>query len=141
MKCDKCDSEITVYDLYQRSYRLYIYMCKTCKNGFLAHHFDTKLEIYQLDEVSMKRSEKLIFLTGLKAEPRIFDFKLERDLDSIIVADEEIALGELVKNKEYMFALYSKKAIKRLCRILGCESEREINSIKDKIIGEWEASK
>ncbi|MFQ5887806.1 MAG: hypothetical protein ACE5HY_03825, partial [Candidatus Hydrothermarchaeales archaeon] len=120
---------------------LYICLCKQCEKGFLAHHFDTNLEIYRLKDVSMKRSENLIFLTGLKVEPRVFDFKLERDLESIIVADEDVALGELAKDGQYIFAPYSKKAIKRLCQILGCEPEKDINYLTERIVAEWEASK
>lgn len=141
MRCDKCNEEITVYDLYPRSYRLYIYLCKDCKTGFLAHHFDTNLEIYQMRDVSMKRSKNLIFLTGLNVEPRVFDFKLKREQESIIVADENEALGELAKGRGYIFAPYSDKAVKKLCRILGCEEKKDINYLKDIIVSEWEESK
>lgn len=116
MKCETCGDEIAVYELYPRSYRLYIYMCKKCSEGFLAHHFDLDLEIYQMDKVKMKQAGKLFFLYRLKVEPRVFDFELERGLDAIVVADDDIALGELVKNDKYFYAPYSPKATKRLCR-------------------------
>jgi hypothetical protein len=119
MKCETCGDEITVYELYPRSYRLYIYMCKKCREGFLAHHFDLDLEIYQMEKVKMKHMGMLFFLYGLKVEPRVFDFELERGLDAIVVADSEVALGELVKNDKYFYASYSPKATKRLCRHLG----------------------
>ena len=124
MKCEACGSEITVYELYPRSYRLYIYLCKKCRGGFLAHHFDLDLEIYQMEKVKMKQSGKLFFLHRLKFEPRVFDFKLEEGQDAIVVVDDEISLGELVKNKGYHYAPYSPKATKRLCRHLG-DSEYE----------------
>jgi hypothetical protein len=87
--------------------------------GFLAHHFDLNLEIYQMEKVNMKRSGDLIFLSRLKVEPRVFDFKLDRGLDAVVVADDEVALGELVKNDKYFYASYSPKAKKRLCRHMG----------------------
>ncbi len=118
MKCEECGSEITVYELYPRSYRLYIYLCKECRQGFLAHHFDLDLEIYQMEKVDMMQSGNLIFLSRLKVEPRVFDYKLERELDAVIVADDEVALGELVKNDIYIYAPYSPKTRKRLCRHL-----------------------
>jgi hypothetical protein len=119
MRCEECGGEITVYELYPRSYRLYIYLCKKCREGFLAHHFDLDLEIYQMEKVNMKQVGNLLFLHRLKVEPRVFDFKLERGLDAIVVADESVALGELVKNDIYLYASYSPKTKKRLCRHLG----------------------
>lgn len=138
MKCRECSGEITVYELYPRSYRLYIYLCKHCKNGFLAHHFDLDLEIYQMEKVWMKRSDNLLFLSGLKVEPRVFDFQLDRDADAIIVVDDAVALGELVKDGRYIYAPYSPKATKRLCRHLGCvENEK---ALAEKIGKAWEAA-
>ncbi|MFQ6136575.1 MAG: hypothetical protein ACE5PM_05300 [Candidatus Hydrothermarchaeales archaeon] len=141
MKCDKCGEEITIYELFPRSYRLYVRLCKHCKTGFLAHHFDTNLEIYRLKDVSMKRSNNLIFLTGLEVEPRVFDFKLKRGLESIIVIDEDVALGELAKADRYIFAPYSEKAVKRLCRHLGCDPEIRIDDLTERVVEEWEASR
>jgi hypothetical protein len=143
MKCEACGDEITVYELYPRSYRLYIYMCKKCREGFLAHHFDLDLEIYQMEKVSMKQSGNLIFLSRLKVEPRVFDFELERGLDAVIVADESVALGELVKNDKYLYAPYSPKATKRLCRHLKEPDCGELSKDKlaEKVGVAWEKAK
>ena len=143
MKCETCGSEITVYELYPRSYRLYIYLCKKCREGFLAHHFDLDLEIYQMEKVKMKQNGKLFFLYRLKFEPRVFDFKLENGPGAIVVADDEISLGELVKNDNYHYAPYSPKAIKRLCRHLG-DSEYvnlDENELALKVGKAWESAK
>ncbi len=143
MKCSQCGSEITVYELYPRSYRLYIYLCKECREGFLAHHFDLDLEIYQMEKVKMKQSGKLFFLYRLKVEPRVFDFTLDRELDAIVVADAEVALGELVKNEGYFYASYSPKALKRLCRHLGEPDCGEWNKdeLAEKVGRVWEKAK
>jgi hypothetical protein len=143
MKCRECNSEITVYELYPRSYRLYIYLCKHCRHGFLAHHFDLNLEGYQMEEVSMKKCDNLIFLSGLKVEPRVFDFKLNRELEAIIVVDDDIALGELARGERYIYASYSPKAMKRLCRYLGYNSECgewDEKALAEKIGKMWEAA-
>jgi len=123
MKCSKCGSDITIYELYQRSYRLYVYMCKHCEKGFLAHHFDIDLDIFRLQDVTMMKGDGLIFIQGLKVEPRVFDFKVDRNEDAIVVADEEDALGELVKASAYIYAAYTPKTHRRMCRILGCKAD------------------
>ena len=122
MKCSKCGSEIAVYELYQRSYRLYVYLCKRCEKGFLAHHFDIDLDIFRLQDVTMRKGNGLIFIRGLKVEPRVFDFKVDRNKDATVVADEKDALGELVKASTYIYAPYNPKTHRRVCRILGCEA-------------------
>jgi hypothetical protein len=143
MKCEQCGTEIAVYELYPRSYRLYIYLCEQCKQGFLAHHFDLDLEIYQMERVSMKRAGDLLFLSGLKVEPRVFDFKLDRELDAIVVADDEVAFGELARNDRYVYASYSPKALKRLCRHLGEPDCAEWNedALAEEIGKMWESAK
>jgi len=123
MKCSKCGSDITIYELYQRSYRLYVYMCKHCEKGFLAHHFDIDLDIFRLQDVTMMKGDGLIFIQGLKVEPRVFDFKVDRDKDAIVVVDEKEALGELVKASVYIYAAYNPKTHRRMCRILGCKAD------------------
>jgi hypothetical protein len=141
MRCDSCDGEVTVYELYPRSYRLYVYICQKCKKGFLAHHFDLNLEIYQMDDVGMKENGKLIFITGLKTEPRVFDFEVSKDAESIVVADRDIALGELAIGDKYIFAPYSDKAAKRLRRLLEISSDSTISEMTEKISEAWEAAK
>ncbi|MBU2559887.1 hypothetical protein KKA03_03240 [archaeon] len=118
-------------------------MCKKCREGFLAHHFDLDLEIYQMEKVTMKQSGNLIFMSRLKVEPRVFDFTLERGLDAIIVADSEVALGELVKNDEYIYATYSPKATKRMCRHLGESDcgEWSKSEMAEQVGKEWESAK
>jgi hypothetical protein len=141
MQCDSCGGDVTVYELYPRSYRLYIYLCKSCRKGFLAHHFDLNLEIYQMEEVEMKQKGDLIFITGLKVEPRVFDFGVGKDIDSIIVADEKVALGELALKNGGIFAPYSDRSLKRLRRLLKLSPDSSISEITKKIGEIWEASK
>jgi hypothetical protein len=140
MRCESCGAEIVVYELYPRSYRLYIYLCRACQKGFIAHHFDLNLEIYQMDEVDMREKGNLIFITGLKAEPRVFDFKVKRDVDSIIVADHKQALGELALGEKLIFAPYSDKALKRLGRLLKTPSQ-DLSEVTKKIVEVWERAK
>jgi len=141
MKCSRCGSEITVYDLYPRSYRLYIYLCRRCRAGFLAHHFDVNLDIYQMSEIKMKENGDLIFLTGLKVEPRVFDFKLSRELDAIVVADETASLGELAKTDKYVYAPYSQKALKRVCMHTRLEQGSSLEQLAEKVGEAWEAAR
>jgi hypothetical protein len=141
MQCDSCGGDVTVYELYPRSYRLYIYMCKTCRKGFLAHHFDLNLEIYQMEEVEMKQKGKIMFITGLKVEPRVFDFAVGKDVDSIIVADEKVALGEFALKNGGIFAPYSERSLKRLRRLLKLSPDSSNDEIRKKIWENWEAAK
>lgn len=141
MRCESCGNEVAVYELYPRSYRLYVYLCMSCERGFLAHHFDLNLEIYQMEEVAMKQNERLIFITGLKSEPRVFDFEVEKTFDSVIVADKDVALGEIALKDEGVFAPYSEKAIKRLARLLGLPQGTDIKRISKKVIESWEQAK
>lgn len=141
MRCDFCQGEITVYELYLRSYRLYIYLCRECKKGFLAHHFDLNLEIYQMDEVGMKEKGGLIFITGLKAEPRVFEFKVGRDVDVVVVCDEKDVLGELSLAPPGVLAPYSNKTMKRMCRLLGLPLDSDIESITAEVVKLWKTEK
>jgi hypothetical protein len=141
MRCETCGNEVVVYELYPRSYRLYIYLCKKCTKGFLAHHFDLNLEIYQMDNLQMKKNGDIVFITGLKAEPRVYDFKVSKDVDSIIVADDEIALGELAITEEPIFEPYSEKAMKRLHRLLNLAPNIDKTLITKKILEKWRAAK
>ncbi len=141
MKCDSCGSEVAVYELFQRSYRLYAYLCRTCRKGFLAHHFDLNLEIYKMEELSMKEEEGLIFITGLKAEPRVFDFKINRDIDSVIVCEKDYPLGELANSKGHIFAAYSEKARKRLCRKLGLPIDTQESKLAEEVAAKWKTAK
>jgi ribosomal protein S27AE len=140
MRCGKCGSTIIQYELFPRSYRLYVYFCNECDRAFLAHHFDLDLEIYRMQDLEVKRSNGLIFLTGLKAEPRVFDFKVDRGEDVVIVADENTALGELVIGGRYLYAPYSDKALKILCRHLR-EDNCDISTVTEKVVKIWEALK
>jgi|GEM_PF-2444193 len=117
MRCRTCKGEAAVYELFPRSYRLYIYACLNCEKGFLAHHFDIDLEMYKLMDVEIKQKGELVFIHGLKAEPRVFDFKVNEKESVAVIADREIALGELALKKK-IFASYSEKALKRLRRHL-----------------------
>lgn len=92
-----------------------------------------------MEKVSMKRSGNLFFLSGLKVEPRVFDFTLDREQESIVVVDDDVALGELVKNERYIYAPYSPKALKRLYRHLECAEWNE-NVLAEKIGKTWEAA-
>ncbi len=65
MLCATCGDDVKVYELFPRSYRLYAYMCRGCMQGFLAHHFDLDLEIYQMDKLEMQVDGDLMFITGL----------------------------------------------------------------------------
>ncbi len=138
MECT-CGREYTVYDLFPRSYRLYVYLCRDCMKGFLAHHFDLDLDIYNLTEVEAKRFDKMIFITGLKLDPRVFEFKIESDdeKDALVVVDEKIALGELVENGEgHLFAPYSWKAEKRINSLLE-KSHIEGGSTAERVAIAW----
>jgi len=117
MRCRTCEGEAVVYELFPRSYRLYVYACLSCREGFLAHHFDVDLEIYKLKDVEVRQNGSLVFISGLKAEPRVFDFKVNEKESVVVIADREIALGELALKKK-IFASYSEKALKRLRRHL-----------------------
>lgn len=94
-----------------------------------------------MEKVSMKQSDSLFFLSGLKVEPRVFDFRLDRELEAVVVVDDDIALGELAKTDRYIYAPYSPKATKRLCRHLeyleGVENEK---ALAEKIGKTWEAA-
>jgi hypothetical protein len=140
MKCAKCGRGVTVYELFPRSHRLYAYLCGSCNKAFLAHHFDLNLDIYRMQDLGIRRSNGLIFLTGLKVEPRVFDFKVDRGVDAVIVANEKTALGELVKTDRYIYAPYSKKALKVLCRHLK-EDKCDISRVTEKVAERWEKSK
>ncbi len=140
MRCDFCQGEITVYELYLRSYRLYIYLCRKCKKGFLAHHFDLNLEIYQMDEVGMKENGGLIFITGLKAEPRVFDFKVGRGVDVVVVCDERDVLAELSVGRENVLAPYSDKTRKRMCRLLGLPLDSSVDDITAEVVEVWKSA-
>jgi hypothetical protein len=141
MRCESCEKEVVVYELYPRSYRLYAYLCNNCRKGFLAHHFDLNLEIYQMEDLAMKQNGKLLFITGLKVEPRVFDFNLGKNVDTIIVADDEMALGELAKPKDYIFAPYSDKAMRRIRRLLRLSKETSVKEVTEKVSQSWEKSK
>ncbi|RMF89891.1 MAG: hypothetical protein D6733_05295 [Methanobacteriota archaeon] len=140
MICDSCGHEITVYELYLRSYRLYVYLCRSCRKGFLAHHFDLNLEIYQMEEVGMKEKDGLVFITGLSTEPRVFDFKVDRSVESVVVADGEVVLGELALGEKPLFAPYSERSKKRLQRLLGLQ-EADGKMILEKVVAAWEQAK
>lgn len=117
MKCETCKGEAVVYELFPRSYRLYVYACLKCEQGFLAHHFDIDLEIYKLKDLEVKQNGSLVFISGLKAEPRVFDFKVNEKETVVVIADKEVALGEVALKKK-LFAGYSERALKRLRRHL-----------------------
>jgi len=137
MKCELCGGEITLYELYPRSYRLYAYICLSCRKGFLAHHFDIDLEIYRMDEVSLSEGDGLLFITGLKAEPRVFEYRVERDAEAVIVADEAGALGELAPEKR-LFAPYSEKAMRRIKRLLRLPESAESEEVAEEVAERWE---
>jgi len=141
MRCESCGTQVAVYELFPRSYRLYIYLCKSCRKGFLAHHFDLNLEIYQMEEVEMKEDGELVFITGLKTEPRVFDFKVTKDIQSVIVANGDVALGELALETPLIFASYSDKASKRLCRLLGLTQGSSPAEVTERIFKKWERAK
>jgi hypothetical protein len=128
MKC-KCGGEFKVYELFQRSHRLYAYVCK-CNNAFLAHHFDIGLGIYKMKDLKVKRSGDIIFLTGLSIEPRVFDFKI-RDGEVVVVADETHALGELAL-RGYVYSPYSEKKLKTICRRLNCDPKEVAMKLAEK---------
>jgi hypothetical protein len=109
---------VASYELYPRSYRLYVYACHRCRSAKLAHNFDIELDIIPLKELEVKENDGLFFILGLEVEPRVFNFEVTQG-EATIVADAEMALGELVKTNEgYAFASYSKRAKLRLCRLL-----------------------
>ncbi len=138
MRC-ACGRDYLVYELLPRSYRLYAYLCPDCMNGFLAHHFDIDLEKFNLGEIAAKRTNRLIFISGLRIDPRVFDFEIEGEGEAIVVADVDIALGELaVVNGEYHFAPYSERAEVRLKDLLGIVEEGELAS---KVALEWRKAK
>ncbi|MEE9594447.1 MAG: hypothetical protein V3V92_03510 [Candidatus Hydrothermarchaeales archaeon] len=142
MECS-CGREYTVYDLFPRSYRLYIYLCDDCMKGFLAHHFDTNLDIYNLKEVDAKRFDGMIFIMGLELDPRVFEFEIEKedDKEAVVVVDERSALGELVENGEkYLFAPYSWKAEKRLSELLK-NAGIEGSSTAERVAVAWKRAK
>ncbi|MEE8167838.1 MAG: hypothetical protein V3T58_03065 [Candidatus Hydrothermarchaeales archaeon] len=138
MKC-ACGREYTVYDLFPRSYRLYVYFCSDCMSGFLAHHFDLNLEIYNLGEVGAKRFDGILFITGLKLDPRVFEFGIEgNEKEAVVVVDDKNALGELAEdgNGKYVFAPYSEKTEKRLKELLN-KAKIEEESLVDGVVAAW----
>ncbi len=138
MRCT-CGRDYLVYELTPRSYRLYAYLCPDCMNGFLAHHFDIDLEKFNLGEIVGKRTSRLIFISGLRIDPRVFDFEIGDVGEAVVVADLDIALGELaVRDGEYRFAPYSERAETRLMDLLGARDEGELAS---KIAREWRKAK
>jgi hypothetical protein len=88
-------------------------------------------------EVEMRKNGDLIFITGLKAEPRVFDFEVGKEVDSVIVADKEVALGELALLKDIIFAQYSDRAVKRLRRILKLSSDTGIDELGRTVVKRW----
>lgn len=121
MRCSACGSPVASYELYPRSYRLYIYACHRCRWAKLAHNFDVELDIVPLKELRISESDGLFFISGLEVEPRVFNFEVTEG-EAVIVADAELALGELVNTgKGYAFASYSPRARLRLCRLLKLE--------------------
>lgn len=138
MKCDACSGPVTVYELFQRSYRLYVYVCHKCKTASLAHHFDLDLEIYQMQELGLKYNGGLVFITGMKVEPRVFDFNVDKDLEAVVVGDRTTVLGELVKTGGgYLFAPYSPRMRRRLLRVLG-EKRLDELALSEKVGKEYE---
>ncbi len=118
MRCSACNTPVASYELYPRSYRLYVYACHRCRSAKLAHNFDVELDIIPLKELEVREKDGLFFILGLEVEPRVFNFEVTQG-EAVIVADAELALGELVKTgKGYAFASYSKRAKLRLCRLL-----------------------
>jgi len=142
MECS-CGKEYTVYDLFPRSYRLYVYLCGDCKKGFLAHHFDLNLDIYNLKEVRAKRFDGMIFITGLELDPRVFEFevKAKDGKKAVVVADEKIALGELAEDgKEHIFASYSRKSEMRLNDLLK-NAKIDGKSTAERVAAAWSKAK
>ncbi len=140
MKCS-CGREYTVYDLFPRSYRLYVYLCSNCMRGFLAHHFDLNLDIYNLGEVGAKRFDGILFITGLKLDPRVFEFKIEgSDKEAVVLADEKNALGEFVEDGRHIFAPYSWKTEKRVNELLD-KAGLKGGSTADRVAIAWRQAK
>jgi hypothetical protein len=141
MECP-CGREYTVYDLFPRSNRLYIYLCSGCMKGFLAHHFDLNLDIFNLKDVYARKFRGIIFISGLELDPRVFEFEVDADprKEVIIVADEKNALGELVENGEkYLFASYSCKGKRRLNDLLD-KSRIDGGSVAERLATAWRNS-
>jgi len=136
MDCEFCGNKIIQYGLFPRSYRLYIYFCKRCLRAFLAHHFDLNLEIYRIQDLDVKKNGELFFFSGLKVEPRVFDFKVDRSIDAVIVAYKNDVLGELAKTDGYIYAPYSRKALNTLCRYL--KEKCDIGIVTKKVAELWE---
>ncbi len=90
-----------------------------------------------MEEVEMKNEGALIFITGLKVEPRVFDFKVGKDVDSVIVADKDVALGELAILDDFLFAPYSDRAVKRLRRILKLQRDTGIDEMERNVVKRW----
>ncbi len=127
MRCERCGNPIAIYELYPRSYRLYMYVCTNCKIASLAHHFDLELDIYHIEDekLRVKKREGLVFVEGLEVEPRVFGFSVE-DGKAIVVGDETSALGELAYTQEGVkFAPYSERAKRKLIRLLGLKDAQE----------------
>jgi hypothetical protein len=141
MKCDTCGGPVTVYELFQRSYRLYAYACHQCRTASLTHHFDLDLEIYQIQDLGLRYKGDLVFITGLKAEPRVFDFKVEKGLEAVVVGDRSTALGELAMSEGgWIFAPYSPRVRRRLLRLLG-EKEMDDGALSERVGREFEGAK
>ncbi len=124
MRCDLCGKPIAIYELYPRSYRLYMYLCHNCRKASLAHHFDLELDIYHIEDERLKvrKKDNLTFVEGLEVEPRVFGFKIEKEGKAVVVGDKESALGELaIQGSKVSFAPYSERARKRILRLLSSE--------------------
>ena len=87
----------------------------------------------------MKQKDGLIFITGLKAEPRVFDFNVDKESAVVIVADEKNALGELALTKQPVFAPYSNKALRTVKRFTGLSLESDPGAVSEKISKLWGA--
>lgn len=123
MRCETCGSDAIVYELFPRSYRLYVYACLKCRKAFLVHHFDIDLEIYKLKDLELSEiGNELYAISGLETDPKVFGFEIGEDEEVVLVVDKEKALGELAMNKK-IFAPYDKKSIKRISRYLGLNSD------------------
>lgn len=145
MMCKTCGEPIAIYELYPRSYRLYMYVCTRCKKASLAHHFDLELDIYHIEDkkLRVKKRERLVFVEGLEVEPRVFGSSVESG-KAIVVGDETSALGELAyTEKGIIFAPYSERAKRKLSRLLGLKNaqEDEIAAKLHEILRETHAEK
>lgn len=125
MICESCGEEAKVYELFPRSYRLYVYACLKCRKAFLVHHFDIDLEIYKLKDLELTElGDKLYAISGLETEPKVFGFEIANNEDVALIVDDERALGEFALNKK-IFAAYDRKAIKRISRHLKLNADSD----------------